>query len=165
MAIEDTKRRACVAFLYATGCRASEVNKLESKNIRLTTDLFDRKIIRISTITLKNKTDKDRLIPVHINSEKWLAKLIWRYKKSHEGKLFDVDRATIWRWCMEAFGINPHGFRKIRGTHLVTKFKFSDQALTKFMGWTDSRPARYYIKLRIEDIVPEIKTIGGVSHA
>lgn len=147
--------KICLCLLYGCGVRVSELNQIEAENILETIDKKGRAILRIHSVTLKNKTDHERFIPIYIEEEPWLADPLIEYKKGITGRLFPIHRATIWRWCVKNFGINPHGFRKIRLTHLVTEFNFSDQQLTKFAGWTDSRPAKAYVRLNIEDIVPE----------
>ena len=147
--------KVCLSLLYGCGVRVSELNQIRGENIKATKDKRGRKILRVYSPTLKNRTDKDRFIPIYWEEERWLAEPILRYKKKYRGVLFPFHRSTIWEWCKDNTGINPHGFRKLRLTHLVTEFSFTDQQLVKFAGWTDSRPAKHYVKLNLEDIVPE----------
>jgi len=62
----------------------------------------------------------------------------------------------IWRILNEAYGINPHGFRKIRATHLV-QFGFSAHQLKHFFGWSSVAPSDYYVKLNTDDLNYEVK--------
>ena len=146
--------RALLSIAYGCGVRVSELNQIEGRNIKRTIDKKNRKILRINSPTLKNRRDHNRFIPIYHEDENWLIEPILEYKEGIPGVLFPFHCATIWRWLKKETGINPHGFRKIRLTHVVIEFAFSDQQLVRFAGWTDSRPAKDYVKLNIEDIVP-----------
>lgn len=146
--------RAMLSIAYGCGVRVSELNQIKGSNIKRTKDRRDRQILRIYTPTLKNRNDHSRFIPIYRLDEGWLIGMILEYKENRPGVLFPYHRSTIWRWLKKYNDINPHGYRKIRLTHLVTEFGFSDQQLVKFAGWSDSRPAKDYVKLNLEDIVP-----------
>jgi len=146
--------RAMLSILYGCGVRVSELNQIQGSYIKKTIDKKGRKILRVYSPTLKNRTDHSRFIPIYSEDEGWLIELIYGYSSEKPGILFPLHRATIWRQLKKLTQINPHGYRKIRLTHLVTEFGFTDQQLVKFAGWSDSRPAKAYVKLNLEDIVP-----------
>ncbi len=147
------KMQALLCLLYGCGVRVSEANKVQKEDIR-EIKLKERPVLRVYSPTLKNRSDHNRFIYLLLEKENWIAQPLIKYAQLSQGILFPYDRRTIHTWVVKETGINPHGFRAIRGCHLVSEFGFTDQQLTKFMGWTDSRPAKYYIKLRGEDIVP-----------
>jgi hypothetical protein len=83
-----------------------------------------------------------------------LADPILRYANTLQEKeeffQFGVRRAEQ---IIAEQGFNPHFFRKLRLTHLVKYNNFSDQKLVAFAGWTDSRPAKHYIKIGWKDLI------------
>lgn len=153
-ACTSLKMEALLAILYGCGVRVSEARQIRGQDIQIV-EIEGQKVLRIYSTTLKNKADKQRFIYIAFDKEPWLVYPILKYSQiSPEAKLFPHDRKTLFRWVKKETGINPHGFRAIRGCHLVSQFDFTDQKLTAYMGWTDSRPAKFYIKLRGKDIVP-----------
>ena len=150
--ITDKRDKALICFLYASAGRVSEANRVCSKDITTQTiNNIEYLIIRIVTLKKRNATDVYRQVPIRLD-ESWLAKPILDYASVCQSRLFPLHRATIYRKCMSNTGFNPHGFRKLRLTHLAQKYKFTDQQLVKFAGWADSRPASIYAKMNLEDI-------------
>lgn len=156
-AMPTTELRAMLCLLYATGCRVSELKTIEAQNIKRITDNKGRDVVRIYSEVLKKRMAADRFIPIHIKSEPFLAWPIINYANGKEGPLFTKTRSTIWRWCLKYTLINPHGFRHIRASHLVTVFGHTAYHLKKFFNWTKLESSARYVGLAIEDIVPEAK--------
>lgn len=161
------KLKVMLCLLYATGCRVSELLSLDKDNIKRIKDNKGRDILRIYSPVLKKRETAERFIPIHFDSEPFLAYPIYDYVEKEKKKkprflalptnLFEYDRTTIWRWCTRYTTINPHGFRKIRATHLVTLFGYDSYRLKKFFNWSSLDSSAPYVGLKIEDIVPEMK--------
>jgi hypothetical protein len=114
-------------------------------------------IFRIRNLKVKINRDKfTKLIPLPLDNElnQQLADPILRYANTLQEKeeffQFGVRRAEQ---IIAEQGFNPHFFRKLRLTHLVKYNNFSDQKLVAFAGWTDSRPAKHYIKIGWKDLI------------
>lgn len=142
--------REIAALAYGTGARASELNQLRVKDITQTADH-----LRINCPVLKKRTKAQvsRIAVIRLD-ETWLVEPILALMKGKDKDeiLLPYHRITIYRKLISSMGINPHGFRKLRATHLATKFKFTGQQLTHFFGWGRSDQADAYIKLNTEDI-------------
>jgi integrase len=157
--ISGHRDRCCCAMLYGFGQRISELRQLTIDDV-MEVEIQGKRCLRIHSVTEKNPTNHERFIAIDMQKEAWLVKIIRDFLQGKRGIIFPYHRATLWRWCYEAVGFNPHGFRKIRLTHLATKQipqqerAFTDQQLTKFAGWSDGRPAKAYVRLQIEDIIP-----------
>ena len=142
--------KAMICVAYASGARVSELNRILSSDIWVEGDYL---IIRCRVLKKRSNKPEFRLVPVRLD-ESWLTTPIINYKNAipSDSRLFDYHRATIYKKVWAAININPHGFRKLRLTHLATRYKFTDQQLTKFAGWADSTPAKAYVKLNLDDI-------------
>lgn len=163
--ITTLKSQALICVLYGLGVRISECNTIKAADIERTIlevqgieETKAIEVLRTYTKTLKNRTEHERFLFIVPKKEPWLVAPIEKYALSCTPTeiMFPQSRMALHKLVVKETGINPHGFRKIRGYHLVTKFNWTDQQLVKFMGWTDSRPAKYYIKLRGRDILPGI---------
>jgi len=105
---------------------------------------------------LKNRRDKFKSIPIRLDDE--VHKKLWQTLKLYRDmcheyeELFPFTKRNAER-ILNKIGWNPHSLRDLRLTHLVKYFNFSDQKLTKLAGWSDSRPSKFYIKLREEDLI------------
>jgi len=114
-----------------------------------------KKCMIIRTENRKNKYRTTKKMPIPIELELPLVKYILEYMIKYvraEDLLFPfgVKRAT--QIINETVGWNVHFIRHIRATHLVTKYDYNEQLLIKFMGWTDSRPAKAYMELSSKDL-------------
>jgi len=153
----ETQRWACL--LYGTGCRVSESKLIEVKDITKQTKSDGNTYLVVRCPVLKKHDGKlhFRQAPIRMD-ETWLVKPILALKKlmvvdGPHSPLVVVHRATIFRKLIKELGINPHGFRKLRATHLATKFNFNEVKLVKFFNWADFRPAGAYAKANLEDIM------------
>jgi integrase len=145
---ESDKNLACLA--YGSGARVSELNKLRKKDIQPLNEY-----LRITCPVLKKKDNKEHVrIAVIRLDETWLIDPILSMlkDKAPDDILIPLHRVTIYKKLIAAIGINPHGFRKLRATHLVVKFKLNGQQLKKFFDWSRSDMADQYVKLNTEDI-------------
>ena len=161
MRCEDEGKRALFALLYLTAARISEIlpisNKdnggIKKKNISF--DYIDNKPVGYVRLrNMKNKTRKSKRLPIPIEKEKQLYKLVYDHIKylPDEAKLFTFGRRTGYNYCTKVFGLNPHFIRHIRASHLVLNYDFNEQALVRFMGWSDPRPAKYYIEMNDKSV-------------
>lgn len=106
---------------------------------------------------LKNRKEKTKKLPVRLDREynKKLWDILRTYIKSIEfdyQELFPFGIRNAQR-IIAKIGWNPHSLRKLRLTHLVVNENYTDQKLKYYAGWTDSRPAKAYIRLKYEDLI------------
>ncbi len=108
----------------------------------------------IRTENRKHKTRQTKRQPIPIELEQPIVEFIKEYTKdlNDDSILFSFQSKRATQIITESTGFNIHFIRHIRATHLVTKYDFNEQALIKFMGWTDARPAKYYMELSSSDI-------------
>jgi integrase len=148
----NIKILAC--FLYASGCRISEALMIKRKHLYFQ-KLKGKEYLTIKAPVLKKgKSVKMFRHAVVSLEEEWLVGPIVDFVSGlvEEDFLFPVSRATAYRYMIRFVGINPHGFRKLRATHLCVRFGFNDQQLVRFFGWSNSVPASVYTRLNVEDI-------------
>lgn len=142
------------AIAYATGSRASELNQITKGDIS-----FDDKYMKINCKVLKKRKGIESRIALVRLDEEWLINPIKELliNKQDSDKLLPLHRATIWKKLVSSLilkgdKVNPHGLRKIRATHLVTRFGFDGQRLKHFFNWSRSDMADSYVKLNDEDL-------------
>lgn len=124
----DVRDRAVTEFLYATGCRVSELTGCDLHDLDLETN----------TVLLTGKGSKQRIVPVGSFALKalddWLpVRLALRRPGADPGALFlssrgnRLDRQAVWR-IVKARGaaagiaadrLSPHVFRHSAATHMV----------------------------------------------
>ncbi|MBC8494704.1 site-specific integrase [archaeon] len=163
--IEDLRTRSLFILLYFTAGRASEIccgrdkkgeviDGIKKKDLELTF-VKGRTILLIKTKNLKNKNRKYKYIPVPVDKEDVLLAQLNQYLGTlHPNQmLFPFAKHRAYQLIKPATGYNPHWIRHIRLTHLIKYYNLPDQLITRFAGWTDSRPAKHYIELRWQDIV------------
>jgi len=113
-------------------------------------------IFRVRNLKNKNLGQNVKLIPLTLDDE-----LNLKFKKIIDTYLFALEpdeelfpigkkRAEV---IIKKAGFNTHYLRKIRLTHLVRYYDFSDEKLKVFAGWSDSRPSKYYIRVGLSDLV------------
>lgn len=149
---EKYKQIACLA--YATGARVSELIQIKKGDIS-----FKEEYLEIICPVLKKRDGVGSRTALVRLTEDWLVEPI---KSLMEGKqdtevLLPYHRATIYTYLKKNVVIkgdhfNPHGFRKLRATHLVVKFGFNGQQLKHFFDWSRSDMADRYVKLNLNDI-------------
>lgn len=149
--------------LYYTGARAGELVQIRKKDVWEEDDF-----IKVLLFTEKNKHQSTRIIPIYKALEPSGAALFLELTKNKEDNelLFQstpgiqlssflrVMRRDVNR---EYGGVAPHFFRHCRLTHMVTRFGFDSHQLVQYAGWTDERPAKYYVHLRVKDLEEKMR--------
>lgn len=116
----------------------------------------EKKVIVFSIRNLKNKKEHRKRIPFVLNKPVYVE--MWKIIKTYltglydEQPLFEIGKRRA-EAILKPTGWNPHSLRALRLTHLVRFHNFADQKLRVFSGWTDTRPAREYIKMGWEELV------------
>jgi len=143
------------ALAYATGARVSELNKIKKQDIQ------ERKeYLEITCPVLKKRKKEEqnltRIALVRLD-EKWLIEPILSLceNKKPSDVLVPMYRMKIYRILTQHYGINPHGFRKIRATNLA-QMGFSAHQLKHFFGWSSVAPSDYYVRLNTDDLKYEV---------
>ena len=108
--------------------------------------------IRTENRKHKQRTTKRQPIPIEL--EMPIVEFIKDYIKDidDDSILFNFKSKRATQIIVDSTDFNVHFIRHIRATHLVTKYDFNEQALIRFMGWTDARPAKNYMELSSKDI-------------
>jgi hypothetical protein len=111
----------------------------------------------INLRNLKNRIRKNKELPIRLDREfnYKLYKILETYLKTIQfeyQELFPFGVRNAQR-IINKINWNPHSLRKLRLTHLVIYEGYTDQKLTYYAGWTDSRPAKHYIKMKPEDLI------------
>jgi integrase len=113
-------------------------------------------IFRVRNLKNKNKGQNVKLIPLtlddelHIKFKKIIDTFIAGFENEEE--LFPICKRRAEQIISKA-GFNTHFLRKLRLTHLVRYYNFSDEKLKVFAGWSDSRPSKFYIRVGLKDLV------------
>jgi integrase len=121
-------------------------------------EINGRKILKIRMRNLKNKQSGSnvKIIPLPLDSEiniKFYDVIRYYINPLYPNEeLFPIGKRRA-EEIVKQTGFNPHFLRSCRLTHLAKYNNFSDQKLKAFAGWSDSRPAKHYIKIRWEDLV------------
>ncbi|HNV62435.1 MAG TPA: site-specific integrase [Candidatus Cloacimonas acidaminovorans] len=152
----DPYWKRIAAGLYYTGARAGELIQIQSQHITKENNFL---IIKINTE--KNKHSPIRYIPINTKTEPD-ALQIFTITPNPNDLCFpplkpEIKETSFLRYMRKAFnkqwaGIAPHYFRHCRLTHMVTEFDFNDQELVKYAGWVDSKPAKWYMSLKVTDL-------------
>ena len=145
--------------LYYTGARAGELIKIQSQHITQEKDNPDFLLIKINTE--KNPHAPIRYIPINTIKEPE-ALQIFTITPNPTDLCFpphnpSIKTTSFLRIMRREFnktwaGIAPHYLRHCRLTHCITEFDFNDQELVKYAGWTDSKPAKWYVSLKTTDL-------------
>jgi len=151
--IPNTQTKQIVCLLYASGARVSELITIKKKDITSQVVKGKEYLIIRHKVLKKRNTQTYTQAPV-LMTESWLVTPIQDLVNNSEtNTLVPLHRATIYRKVVAATGFNPHGFRKLRATHLSKYHGFREAQLVKFFGWADFRPASSYVKANLEDIM------------
>jgi integrase len=157
---ETNLEKAFVAVVFLTGGRVSECLTLKKQHFILGTK-NTRKFLIIKIRTLKKRKYKRRILPIPLDDP--LIHYITNYLDEIEegGLLFPFSRTKAWRIIKrlsKRVGLDLwlHLLRHMRLTELVVERDFTDQHLVGFAGWSDSRPAKEYIKLNWKNIADKM---------
>lgn len=145
--------------LYYTGARAGELIQIESRHI--TTEKENPDFLLIKLNTEKNPHAPIRYIPINTKKEPE-ALQIFTITPNPNDLCFppynpSIKTTSFLRIMRRKFNktwanIAPHYLRHCRLTHCITEFDFNDQELVKYAGWTDSKPAKWYVSLKTTDL-------------
>jgi len=177
------RNQALFVMYYLTGCRASEIlktDKLRKRKKDIDTKITNfwvedhfyqgirnnqinyeyvegHKIMHIRTENRKNKQRIMKKLPVPCDLESELIEFLESYRSTlkEEDYLFKFKTKRATQIINKYTGFNIHFIRHIRATHLITLYDFNEQALIKYMGWSDGRPAKFYVELGTKDMVRE----------
>jgi len=144
--------------LYYTGARIGELVQIEARHV-----WEEPNFIKIKLLTEKNQQDTERIIPIskkveseganiYLSLKEGLDKNALLFPKPPGVQLESYLRVMRRDFNEEYSNKAPHYFRHCRATHMVTRFGYDAFQLTKYMGWSDERPAKHYVKLRTEDL-------------
>jgi integrase/recombinase XerD len=145
------REQRIVALAYATGARVSELIQITKEDISI-----EEGYMNISCKVLKKRKKDEqnqrRLAIVRLDETWVITPINELLAESLPGKpLINYNRVTLYRWLKGKTGINPHGFRAIRATHLAKK-GFTAHQLKHFFGWSSVSPSDYYVRLNVKDL-------------
>ena len=164
-ALDSTRDKALVAFLYLTGARISEALQVRAEDFQLKDEWL---LVRLITLK-KRRRKKDgykpkppRIVPIPLKDPLSRHVLAW-VRQVGEGRLWPFTR----RWALEIVkrgarraGIRRrvwlHLLRHSRLTELVAEYDYGEFQLMRFTGWSDARPADTYIKLKWRDLAKKL---------
>jgi integrase len=143
--------------LYFTGARAGELVKIQSQHI--IKDKENPSFIQVKLLTEKNPHAPVRYIPINIEQEPDALE-VFAVSPNPNALCFtpenDVSTNSFLRYMRKEFNkvwnVAPHYFRHTRLTHFITEFDFNEMELVKYAGWTDSKPAKWYVSLKTNDL-------------
>jgi integrase len=145
--------------LYYTGCRAGELIKIQNQHITIDKDNPD--FLSIKIFTEKNPHSPVRYIPINTKKEPQAMEVFpinpnsLDYSfPSYNPTILPESYLRVMRKKLNEFfpGFAPHYFRHCRLTHMITEFDFNDYELVKYAGWSDSKPAKWYVSLKTTDL-------------
>lgn len=156
----ENRYKAFFCLMYLTGARISEIINLKRENLELTQKAGRHVfIVRLPNRKHKKVKHKEIMIPLDVDIERRFVGEVMRYAQNfyQDEELFEFCMNSAYKYCMRKYNMNPHILRGIRATHLAVNYGFNEQELVRFMGWTDSRPARFYVTLRSTDFLKFFK--------
>jgi len=166
----DTLRaRALIAMYYLTAGRLTELVRKKGfdqqpidkefmgvcKQDIVKDEIDGLPVMYLRIENRKHKKRKTKRQPIPIALEEPLVKHIEAYLdiiKIPNLPLFRFSSKRATQIINDTTGFNPHFWRHIRATHLITLYDFNEQALIEYMGWTDARPAKAYMELSKKDL-------------
>lgn len=155
-AIDNLNDRSLFVLTYLSGARISEVLALRpysfERNMRRGLPIF---LIRLENKKNRVRKTKEIVISLKTRQERELVNLIIDYLEGldNEDLIFKYSKVNAFLKIRKLTGWNCHYIRHLRLTHLVIYYGFDTQRLVKWAGWTDDRPAKYYINLLTDDFL------------
>jgi len=149
--------QALAALAYSTGARVSELILIKKKDFY---QPLEGQYLEITCRVLKKRKKGivERKAVVRLD-ETWLVTPILEKAnslKEREDILFPFSRITIFRKLRKIViadePINPHGWRKLRATHLHKVFGFDAYQLRSFFEWRDISPSTSYVGVDKKEI-------------
>jgi integrase len=150
--LEHPRDKALIAMVYLLAGRITEVLKLRPKDITVEEDFMV-----VSLWTAKRKKGvKTRKVPVPLRHPLVQVFAEWFKQVKPNQPIFynfwnpekPISRVQAWKILKKAKAdMWLHLLRHIRLSELVDKFNFDPFRLQQFAGWTDVRPASFYVHL------------------
>ncbi|MEM4204170.1 MAG: site-specific integrase [Candidatus Methanomethylicaceae archaeon] len=143
--------KALVAFLYLYGCRVSEALAVKGEDVWVEGgDLCAKIPVLKRRERAKNGpyVGLTHILRVSVNSP-FVKDVVLPYlsRVKPDGRLFPKSRQLVWMRLKELNErISPHVFRHDRLTKLAMK-RPDPFMLKDWAGWSDIRPAEYYIEM------------------
>jgi len=156
--LKKQRYKALFALLYLTAARISEIVKITTKR-HLEQEIKRGRpflIVRLENRKNRQRKFKEILIPLDYPAqEKELANIVILYieKKDKDEILFPITKNAAHHYFKKYIGWNCHLIRHLRCTHLMTMYGIDPELLKKMAGWSDLRPAKYYINLVTDDLI------------
>jgi len=166
--IENERTKALVSLSYLTAGRVSEIcGELKKKHFTEITKMIkygldmekERTFIEVHMPNRKNKTIKSKKIPIPMDRDyeikimsfvmDYIApiyeeRVIFPFSRQRADQLIKLHAKQFY---------HHHFLRGLRLSHLVVYNGYDGQRLVKFAGWTDSRPAKWYMMLSTDDLM------------
>lgn len=174
----DSRDRFLFDWLYLTGQRVSEALVVTRSAVKVE-DMLGKKFMVVDSITLKNKQQPRRTIPVPMfGFEKEMCEKVWasienlrpetklcyfsRYQAFHHLAHVSIPCQFIRSQTRERFDgllqVNPHFLRHCRATHMEHNHGFDSVRLMQFFGWASGAMPNTYITTNARDLM------GGFIH-
>ena len=155
--IQESRIQALVAMLYLTAARINEVLPMRKKDIEFINH-ENREIVLIHLLNEKNKKRTQKQIPLPINREESLLKIILDYIRNLklDENLFNLKYDRAYFLIRKYTQLNPHYFRHLRCNHLSLYYNLNGLELEMFAGWSDQRPMQAYSESRWTDILRKL---------
>jgi len=158
MLLPDERYKALFIMLYLTAARISEVVGI-TNNKHIETVIKGSRpwlLIRLENRKNRERKFKEILIPLDYPlQEKELAYMLMHFLEQYgdETILFPMTKNAAYYYFKKYTGWNCHLIRHLRCTHLMTMYGIDPELLKKMAGWSDLRPAKYYINLVTDDLM------------
>jgi len=153
MDVEDPRDRFICALAYLTGARATELTDLEKSRI-WKEDIKGKECVIFRLTNRKSKRHKEKMLAVAAEDEPELCGIVVGFVSNFQGDILTPGtQQAMYHIIKKSLGWNPHFMRHIRLTHLTVNRGYSEIKLTRWAGWTDSRPASTYVKYRYPDFI------------
>ena len=157
-----TRDKALIAFLYLSAARISEVvRRVRRSDLEIKQDEYGKYLVINNMLCLKRQDTKNlkRNIGIKIGKDKPFLKILsrWTTQLDEEEVLFDISRQHAYRITRKCY--DPgfcHYFRHLRLSHLASDGMTSSD-LRQITGWTDDKPAKYYVHLNWQDVARRMK--------
>ena len=166
--ISEPRTKALFILAYLTAGRICELVRYNRNGIKYSS--IKRKDIKtaiinernVLVISIRNEKSRDRHtkdfpIPLDKKENIILFNMLVDYINDLEDdeELFTFNYQRAYK-LLNPIDFNPHYIRHIRATHLVTVYDFNEFELTKYMGWSDARPAKHYLELKMTDVLRKL---------
>ena len=150
--LEHPRDKALIALVYLSAGRISEVLKLMPEDVTVKDDFM---VVNLWTAKRK-KGVKTRKVPVPLTHPLLKYFVLWFQQVKRNQPIFHnlydpskpISRVQAWKILKRAKAdMWLHLLRHIRLSELVEKYNFDPFRLQQFAGWSDVKPASFYVHL------------------